>query len=227
MFLGHFAMAYAAKRVAPRTSLGTLFAAAQLPDLVWPWLTLAGVEQATIAPGDTAFTPLRFDSYPISHSLLTVVAWGALFGAVHFWRRRRRADAVVLGLLAVSHWLLDFASHRPDMPLWPGGPRLGLGLWNSVPATVAVELVLFAAGVALAVRATRARDRLGRWGFAGLVALLLVIYTANTTSPPPPSMQAVGWASAVGGIVLVALAAWVDRHREPETGSVLDSVRTE
>ena len=123
MFIGHFAMAYAAKRLAPRTSLGTLFTAAQLPDVLWPVFLLAGVEHATIAPGDTAFTPLRFDSYPISHSLVTVVAWGALFGALHFWRKQRKLDALVLAALVVSHWLLDFVSHRPDMPLWPAAAR--------------------------------------------------------------------------------------------------------
>jgi len=217
VFLGHFATAYAAKRLAPRASLGTLFAAAQLPDIVWPVLVAAGVEKATIAPGDTAFTPLRFDSYPISHSLATVVAWGAAFGAVHFWRRRRAADAVVLAALAVGHWVLDFVSHRADMPLWPGGPKLGLGLWDSVAGTIAVELALFAGGLWLALSATRACDRLGRWGFAGLAAFLLLLYAANVTSPPPPSMTAVAWVGVVGGAVLVVLAAWVDRHREPRS----------
>jgi hypothetical protein len=215
MFIGHFATAYAAKRLAPRASLGTLFAAAQLPDLVWPWLVLAGVEGATIAPGDTAFTPLRFDNYPLSHSLLTVTAWGAAFGALHFWRKRRPVDAVVLAALAVGHWVLDFVSHRPDMPLWPGGPRLGLGLWNSVPGTIAVELAMLAVGLWLALSTTRARDGIGRWGFIGLVALLLLIYAANVTSPPPPSVEAVGWAGAIGGLLFWALAVWVDRHREP------------
>jgi hypothetical protein len=217
MFLGHFATAYAAKKLAPRTSLGTLFAAAQLPDLVWPWLLLAGVEHVSIVPGDTAFTPLRFDSYPISHSLLTIAAMGAAFGAVHFWRKRRALDALVLALLPVGHWVLDFFSHRPDMPLWPGGPRLGLGLWNSVPATITVELLLFAASIAVALSATRARDRVGRWGFAGLAAFLFVIYAANAASPPPPSTHAIAWAGAIGGILLTALAAWVDRHRQPAT----------
>ena len=215
MFLGHFAMAYGAKRLAPRASLGTLFAAAQLPDVVWPWLVIGGVEHATIAPGDTAFTPLRFDSYPVSHSLVTVALWGAAFGAVHFWRQRRRLDAVVLALLVVSHWVLDFVSHRPDMPLWPGGPKLGLGLWNSVSATIVVELLLFATGLWLCVSATRPRDGLGRRGFVALAGLLLVIYAVNATSPPPPSMDAVGWVGALGGILFVALAAWIDRHREP------------
>ncbi len=215
MFIGHVATAYAAKRLAPRASLGTLFAAAQLPDVLWPILLLAGVEHATIAPGDTAVTPLRFDSYPVSHSLLTVAAWAAAFGALHFWRKRRPQDALVLAALAVGHWVLDFVSHRPDMPLWPGGPRLGLGLWNSLPATLVVELLMFAAGLWLALSATRARDRVGRWGFAGLAALLLLIYAANLTSPPPPSIEAVGWVGAIGTVVLLGLAAWVDRHREP------------
>ena len=215
MFLGHFAVAYGAKRLAPQMSLGTLFAAAQLPDLVWPWLLIAGVERATIVPGDTAFTPLRFDSYPVSHSLVTVATWGAGFGALHFWRRRRPLDAVLLALLAASHWLLDFVSHRADMPLWPGGPRLGLELWSSVPLTVLVELLLFAIGLGLALRASRAHDAVGRWGFLALAVFLLALYAANALGPPPPSIDAVAWTSALGGLLFVALAAWIDRHRRP------------
>ena len=215
MFIGHFATAYAAKRLAPRVSLGTLFAAAQLSDLLWPGLVLAGVEHASVVPGDTAFTPLRFDSYPISHSLLAVAVWGAAFGALHFWRKRRSADALVLAGLVVSHWVLDFVTHRPDVPLWPGGPRLGLGLWNSVPATIAVELLMSVGGLWLALSATRARDRIGSWGFAFLAALLLLIYAANVTGPPPPGIEAVGWAGAIGGLLIWALAVWIDRHREP------------
>jgi len=215
VFVGHFAAAYAAKRVSPRTSLATLFGAAQLADLVWPALVLAGVEKASVAPGDTAFTPLRFDSYPWSHSLVALVTGGAVFAAIHYWRRRRAGDAFVLAALVVSHWVLDFVSHRADMPLWPGGPRVGLGLWNSVPATIAVELALFGAGIWLALSATRARDRVGRWGFHGLAAFLLALYVANITGPPPPSMAAVGWVGLIGGVLILALAAWVDRHREP------------
>ena len=39
----------------------------------------------------------------------------------------------------LSHWVLDFAVHRPDLPLWPAGPKVGLGLWNSIPGTFIVE----------------------------------------------------------------------------------------
>ena len=215
MFIGHFAAAYAAKRLAPQTSLGTLFTAAQLPDVLWPVLLIAGVEHAEIAPGDTAFTPLRFDSYPISHSLVTVVAWGALFGAVHFWGQRRKRDAVVLAALVVSHWLLDFVSHRPDMPLWPGGPKLGLGLWNHVGATVGIEVLMFAFGLWLARDATRPLDRIGSGGFTMLALVLLLLYAANVAAPPPPSMTAVAWAGLLLVPLFLGLAGWVDRHREP------------
>src|SRR5437773_2899821 len=107
MFIGHFAVAYAAKRVAPRVSLGWLFVACQLADLLWPVLLLQGVEVVKIAPGDTAFTPLRFEYYPWSHSLFMDMVWGAALGGLYFSIRRRRGDALVLAALVVSHWVLD------------------------------------------------------------------------------------------------------------------------
>src|ERR1051325_2600469 len=106
MFIGHFAVAFAARRAEPGASLGAFLAAAQLPDILWPYLLLAGAERVTIVPGDTAFPPLRFDSYPISHSLATVIAWGAIFGGLHWWRRRHSRAAVLLAAAVVSHWIL-------------------------------------------------------------------------------------------------------------------------
>ena len=219
MFIGHLAVAFAAKRAAPRVSLGWLFAASQLADLLWPILLLAGVESARIAPGDTAFTPLAFDHYPWSHSLLTMAIWGALLAALY---RMRTPDAgaragVVLALLVVSHWVLDWVTHRPDMPLVPwGGPKLGLGLWNNVAATFAVELLMLGVALWMYTRVTAAKDRVGRWALVGLVVFLLLINTSNAFSPPPPNMTAV----AIAGFaiwLLVAWAAWVDRHRTAES----------
>src|SRR3954447_24732591 len=106
MFLGHFAVALAGKRAARRTSLGTLLAAATLLDLVWPLLLLLGWERVSIAPGDTAFTPLRFDWYPWSHSLLLVAVWSLLAGGVYFAVRRYAYGAITVAALVASHWLL-------------------------------------------------------------------------------------------------------------------------
>jgi membrane-bound metal-dependent hydrolase YbcI (DUF457 family) len=212
MFIGHFAVGFAAKRVAPRASLGTLFMAAQFIDLLWPTLLLLGVERVRIAPGITAFTPLDFEHYPWTHSLLAVLNWGLLFGVVYFLIQRDRRTSLVLGLLVVSHWALDFLTHRPDLLLWPGSPRVGLGLWDSVAGSLAVELILFVFGILVYLRATTARDALGRWTLWGLVVFLLAIYSADRLSPPPPNVMAIAWVGHAQWL-LVAWAYWIDRHR--------------
>lgn len=215
MFLGHFALGFAGKRATPALSLGALFAAVQGADLLWPNLLIAGAERVEIRPGATPVTPLVFESYPWSHGLLTLALWGALAALAvralgHGWRA-----AAVIWAAVVSHWLLDVASHVPDMPLAPGlEGKLGLGLWHSRPATLVAELGLLALGLALYLSATRARDGIGRFGLAGLVALLVGIYLASFHGPPPPDTRVLAW-SAQAVWLLVAFGWWVDRHREP------------
>jgi hypothetical protein len=218
MFLGHFGAAFAGKAAAPRLSLGTLFLAAQLVDLVWPTLLLLGRERVEIEPGITRVVPLDFVSYPWSHSLLMVVVWGVALGSLHWLARRSRRGAVVVGLLVVSHWWLDLVVHRPDLPLVPGGgPRVGLGLWGSPAATLAVELLLFAGGYALYLRRTRATGRLGAVAPWALAAFLVVVYAANLLGPPPPDPTAIAWVGQAQWL-LVAAGYWVDRQRGPAGG---------
>lgn len=213
MFIGHFAVALAAKRVAPQASLGVLVATAQLPDVVWPVLVLTGVEKVVIAPGNTAFTPLDFVSYPWSHSLLMVILTGGVAGLAYAWKTKYRTGGLVVALLAISHWVLDWLTHRPDLPLYPGeSPLFGLGLWNSVPATMLVEGAMFLAGTWLYASGTAA-DRTGRYAFWSLIAFLLVIYLANIFGSPPPSDTAIGLVGILGTAILLAWSAWADRHR--------------
>jgi membrane-bound metal-dependent hydrolase YbcI (DUF457 family) len=216
MFLGHYALGLAAKRASPGVSLGVLFLAAQLADILWPFLLAVGLEQVRIHPGDTAFTPLEFVSYPYSHSLLLLVVWGLAAG----WllARRTRGGVAIVTALVVSHWFLDFVTHRPDMPLYPGSPKFGLGLWNSVGFTVLIELAMYVAGVALYLRATRPRDGIGRLGFGLLVSTLLAIYIADAfSSAAPPSVSALTGVAALGGVLFTAWSWWADRHRYPVT----------
>jgi hypothetical protein len=212
MFLGHFGVGFAAKRAAPGVSLGTLLFAAQFADLLWPILVLAGVEVVRIDPGNTPVTPLDFVSYPFTHSLATGVGWGILLGLAYLLVRRNGRGALVVGLLVVSHWVLDFVSHAPDLPLYPGGPKVGLSLWSSLPATLAVELGLFALGLVLYLTTTRPLDRAGRWGLVGLVAFLLASYGGAVFGPPPPSARAVAWVGLSGWLLPLA-GVWIDRHR--------------
>src|ERR1700756_4973810 len=114
MFIGHFGVALAAKKWAPRTSLGTLFFAAEFLDLLWPILLLLGLEHLRIVPGITKMQPFDFHDYPISHSLVTTILWGAIVGTLYFVIRRHHTGALAVGALVVSHWLLDFVVHRPD-----------------------------------------------------------------------------------------------------------------
>ena len=213
MVIGHYAVAMAAKRVAPRTSLGTLIAAAILLDLIWPVLVLLGIEIVTITPGVTAVTPLTFVSYPYSHSLLMSIVWGLLFAGGYFVARRYVPGSIILCVLVVSHWVLDAVVHVPDLPITPwGSMRIGLGWWNSRSLSLGVELALFCFGLAIYIGTTTRRDSAGIWGLGLMTALMLIIYVAAIFGPPPPSASAVAWTD-MGQWLIVVLAAWVDRHR--------------
>ena len=214
MFIGHFAVGLAAKRAAPSVSLGTLFVACELVDLIWPVFLLAGVERVRIDPGNTAFTPLDFVSYPWTHSLLMSANWALLSGLLYFSIRKNPRAAIIVGLVVLSHWFLDLVAHRPDLPLVPGGAVFGLGLWNSVPATLLVEGLLFAAGLAVYVKSTRAKDRAGSIGLWALVVVLVVSYFGAAFGPLPPGAEAIAWTGLAGGLLTGAWGYWLDRHRE-------------
>lgn len=211
MFLGHYAAAFLAKRAVPVASLGALVAAAQLPDLVWPVFLLLGWERVEIAPGDTAFTPLSFVHYPWSHSLLLVVVWALAAALTARLRSRPLAVGAVAGALVVSHWVLDVVTHRPDLPLYPGGPMVGLGLWGSVPGTLLVELTMFLGAAWLSLRTVLRSQRVGRLAVGAFLATLLLLYVGNVAGPPPPSPKAVA-VVALGQWLLVAWAVWLDRR---------------
>jgi len=215
MFIGHFALGFAAKRAAPRLSLAVLFAAAQLADLLWPVFVALGLEHVRIEPGSTVFTPLDFVSYPYSHSLLMLIVWGSVLGWV-VARRDRRACLLVFALV-VSHWVLDVVTHKPDMPIYPGGPKLGMRLWNHPRATMLIELAMYGGAIAMYVRATRPRDAIGRWAFVALAVIMLASYVMSVLSPsPPPSVGAIVIVGLVGGALLLVLAWWADAHRETQ-----------
>jgi hypothetical protein len=217
MFLGHYGVAFAAKKAAPKASLGTLVLAAQFADILWPVLLLLGIEKVRIVPGLLPASPFDFISYPISHSLVAQLGWGALLGLLYFAIKRDAKTALLVGSLVPTHWVLDFIAHRPDMPIFPGGPKYGLGMWNSVPLTISVEYVLFAAGIAVYVSTTRAKDLKGNivlWLFVGMLGVLSL---ASMFGPPPGSVQVLAW-SAIGIWLTVPWAAWADRHRQSAQG---------
>ena len=209
MFVGHLAVALVAKRAAPTVNLGWLTAGVTALDLIWPVFVLAGIEHVRVVQGATAFTPLIFDSYPWSHSLVMAVVWGLALVAV---ARSRRviAPAWLLVVLVVSHWVLDVASHAPDLPLWPGSsPRFGLGLWNSIPLTLLIEGTLWIVAIVVYLKGRPERTQ-GRVAFWSLVAITTLMWATGPWSPPPPSTRALGWFALIGWII-VPWAALADR----------------
>lgn len=214
MFIGHYALAFAAKKATPRTNLGALLLAVSWCDIVWPVFLLLGWERVRIHPGDTAFTPLDFQSYPWSHSLLVVVGWSALLGAVAFAWKRDSRGAFWIGALVASHWMLDWISHRPDMPLWPAGPCVGLGLWNHVGATLGVESLLFIGGVFLYLRATRAKHWVGHLSLWSFLIVVSLMYLSDASGRAlPPSEKVLAWVSFIGWLPPL-WGLWIERSRE-------------
>ncbi|HLW84047.1 MAG TPA: hypothetical protein VKR60_02460 [Candidatus Sulfotelmatobacter sp.] len=215
MFIGHFAVGFAAKKFAPRSSLAVLLAAPLLSDILWPLFLLLGWERVRIDPGNTRYTPLDLTYYPWSHSLLMTLVWATAFALVYHRIAHYRAGTLAVWIGVVSHWILDWITHRPDMPLYPGGgPRLGLGLWNSIAGTMGVEILMFVCGVWLYLGTTRARDRIGRYGFIAYVTLLLLIYVGDRFGAPPPSAADIAWTGVIAEVILMPWAWWFDQHRD-------------
>jgi hypothetical protein len=214
MFVGHFGTAFAAKKVTPQLSLGTLFMAAQFIDLLWPVLLILGIEKVAIDPGNTAVTPLDFYHYPISHSLLGVLGWAVLFGLAYYLIKKSWKNSLVLGILVLGHWLLDLLTHRPDLPLIPGlDLKVGLGLWNSLIGTLIIEVGIFIGGIYLYLRMTKAKNWKGSYGAWGLIIFLLLVYSSNIFGATPPSVEPIAYVGLLQWL-LVAWAYWIDRNRE-------------
>ena len=214
MLVGHIAVGLAAKRITPRVSVGTTVLAALLPDLLWCIFLLAGIEHVQFKPGRGAVNYFGASDFAFSHSLLMDAAWGGLFAAAYYLARHYARGAWVLFAAVMSHWLLDFVAHRPDMALAPGVHRyFGLGLWNSVAATIVVEGGMWVAAIIVYVRATRAKGRTGVYAFWIAVAFLTLAWYGNIAGPPPPSPRAMAANSLIFFSCVVAWAYWMNRLR--------------
>lgn len=208
MFIGHYALALASKKVAQAPSLAILFIAVQFLDLIWPIFVLLGIETFQIEVGYTKLSPLNFTFYPYSHSLLMALIWGLLFGLIYFLFTKNRKGSVLLFVLVFSHWILDFISHAPDLPISPfGNLRVGLGLWNDPLFETILEVGLFMIGTILYFKFAKPKRKIV---FLALIGFLALIHVLNIFGPPPPSANAVAWAANLSWLI-VLWAWWVER----------------
>ncbi len=217
MFIGHYAVGLAAKKWAPKASLGTLVAAAIWLDLVWPLFLMLDLEHFRVMPGITQMVPMDFYDYPLSHSLFMAAAWAALFGLIYFMMEKDSKGSWVIGGLVLSHWFLDLIVHRPDLPLWPAdslsATKYGLGLWNHAAAAIPLEIALFAAGLWLYQKSTKALDKVGGMGLWIFGVVLIIVFIADLKTVPPSNPYIVSL-MGFSQLLFVAWAYWIDDHRK-------------
>ena len=216
MFIGHFGLSFAAKKLAPKVSLATLFIATQFVDILWPFLLVFHVEKVAVVPGYTKMNAFEFLYFPYTHSLLMGVVWGVLAGLLYWLFSKDRQGSWIIGLCVLSHWFLDLIVHTADLPLTPFTDiKAGFGLWNNLPVALTVETLLFLGGAYLYARNTKPRNKTGKWALWGLVIFLLVVHFGNTFGPvPPDSINTLFVSFMVLMAVIIGLAWWVDRNRE-------------
>jgi hypothetical protein len=218
MFVGHYSASLAAKAAEPRAPLWTYVIAAQLMDVGWAGLVMAGVEKVRVDPSLPG-SSLDLYHMPWTHSLPGALAWSLAGGLLaRFVLKLPIRAAVFIGAVVFSHWLLDLVVHRPDLELWVGGPKLGLGLWNFPVPEQAVEIGLVAVAGAWWV-GERVRQGRRIWPaalfLAGLVALQIVAMLA------PPGGDPVQMGVILFAYLAVAFAAWFVDRRPVDAGERL------
>jgi hypothetical protein len=212
MFVGHLAIGLTGKRIEPRISLGTWIVAALLADLIVFPLLIGGIERFHAVPGVTVNR--MAGDIPYSHSLLMDTVWAGLFAGAYFLLRRYPRGAWLLFAAVLSHWVLDFVSHRPDMLLAPGThAAFGLGLWNSIPATLAVEGGFWLLAIIFFVRATKPKNRAGTYVFWIGVVLFTLAWYGNITAGMDPNPMHAGISGLIFFTLMVAWAYWINRLR--------------
>jgi len=225
MFVGHYGVAFAAKRASPRLPLGLLFLAVQLLDVLFAVFVFLGIEKLRIVHGFTAYNPYDLYWMPYTHSLAGALVWSVLAGWI-FWlasrrlpRRERRIASAVLAGAVFSHFVLDVPMHTPDMALWPGAdaPKIGLGLWNHPVASVLAELVVLVAGGWIYLRGSQARSRFARIGTVVFSVFLVALTVSTPFQSDPTSARAFAVTALAAYFALAIVAGLVDRGRAVTT----------
>jgi hypothetical protein len=219
LFIGHFGVAFALKKADKNISLGSLFLAVQFADILWASLVLLGVEKAAIVPGITAASPLDLTYYPFSHSPVFSLLWG---GAAYITYRmismrrglRDNKAATIIGLAVMSHFLLDFITHRPDLPLFInslGTYKIGLGLWNYLIPSIVVENLIFVGGLMVYLKSTKGTTVLGKYGMISLSIFLLIMNASSYFTPL--NLVTLVTSNLVINLFAVGLVFWLDPKR--------------
>ena len=211
MFVGHYGVSFAAKKMEPELPLWLLFIAVQLLDVLWAPFVLLGIEKVRIVPGFTATNPLDLYYMPYTHGLVAALGWSVVAALAYRFLARgaSRRAATIIGIAVFSHWVLDFLVHGPDLPLYDNTAKVGLGLWNLPALALGLEAASLFGGMWLYLRLGPVR----RTGFLVFGVIMLAIQVYVFFGPPPASANA----AAATAIVAYALFAFIIRVLERKT----------
>jgi hypothetical protein len=211
MFVGHYGVSFAAKKVEQSIPLWVLFLAVQFLDVLWAPFVLLGIEKVRIVPGITATNPLDLYYMPYTHSLVAALFWSCAVGLVYHFvaRPSRRQASVIIGLAVFSHWVLDLIVHRPDLPLYDNAAKVGLGLWNAPALAFGLEGALLFGGIWLCLRGRLARS----FGTLGFGVLILGIQAYIFFGPPPTSDRDIASTALIAYAVFAVAIWWLQDRR--------------
>jgi hypothetical protein len=213
MFVGHYGVSLAARRMRARLPLWVWFIAVQWLDIVWSVLVLLGIEKVRIVPGFTEANALDLYYMPYTHGLPGSIVLSVILGAVVALctRGNRAATVLIVAAASFSHWVLDLIVHIPDLPLYDDSAKVGFGLWRHLFVSFPLELLVLALGVWLYVRATTFASATGRYIFLTFVIFLGVFQVYANFGPPPATPEAMALSALGSYLLLAGLAAWVER----------------
>lgn len=221
MFVGHYAAAFAAKAIEPRAPLWTLIAGAQLIDIGWGALVMTGIEYGRVDPALPG-SALVLEHMPFTHSLPAVISWS--LGAALLARYALRLvwpAAIAIAAVVFSHWLLDLIVHRPDLELYPQGPKVGFALWDHAVLEQAVEMGLIAiTGIFWSAQRTRAGQK--AWPAAAFITLLVAVQIIAMLMPAEAAdnVAASGAMALPTYIVVAIVAVFLDGRKSPQSAPV-------
>lgn len=207
------------KKADKTLSLGILFIAAQLSDLILGFTLLTGIEKINITAGANPLTSVQYVFFPYSHSLVATLLWAALVALIPFIAPLKSSlpkskTALVMATAVLSHFILDAIVHTPDLDLLGNGAyKIGLGLWSYPLASYTAEAVLLVTGLWIYLKATKTTTFTGKYGLLVLSVILLILNAINSFGPPPPSTEYFIATLATVYISTIVIAFWLDRKR--------------
>jgi hypothetical protein len=212
MFVGHYGVSFAAKRVERRVPLWVWFIAVQWLDVIWSVLVLMGTEKLRITPGFTEANALDLYYMPYTHGLPGSIVLSLVFGGIValFTTGNRGTTILLVAAASFSHWVLDLVVHTPDLPLYDNTAKVGFGLWRHVAFSFPLEIIVLVLGAWFYARMTTFASAKGKYVFWGFVIFLAAVQVYANFGPPPSSPQAMAVTALAFCFVLALLAAWVD-----------------